>query len=108
RLLEVRDDAVLQWTDRDDIGRRAAEHSLRLFPDCNDLPVVLVNRNHARLANDDPSAADVNEGVGGPQVDSNVARKPVLKSREEAAAAHFGRTSEGETGRAVIRSRGSG
>jgi hypothetical protein len=66
--LEVGDDAVLQWPDRDDRPRRAAEHALRLDADGQDALAVLLDGDDGRLDEHDPATADRDERVGGPEV----------------------------------------
>ena len=71
--VEVRDDAVLERPDRRDRARRPAEHSLRLDADGVDIACPLVDRDDGRLRENDPPPADVDQGVGGAEVDSHVA-----------------------------------
>jgi hypothetical protein len=73
--VEVADDAVTQRADRDDAGRRAAEHALRLGTDGQHAARFLVDRDHAWLADDDAPVLDVDEGVGGSEIDPDVARE---------------------------------
>ena len=74
--LEVRDHAVLDRADRADAVRRAPEHLLGLVTDRDHLLAaparVLGDRDHARLRADEPLAADVDEGVGGAEIDGEV------------------------------------
>ena len=71
--VEVADDAVAQRPDRDDVGRRPADHPLGLGADGQDPLGLGVDRHDRRLAHDDPAIADVDQGVGGPEVDPDVA-----------------------------------
>ena len=71
--VEVADDAVAQRPDRDDVGRRPADHPLGLRPDGQHALGLGVDRHHARLAHDDPAVAHVDQRVGGPEVDPDVA-----------------------------------
>ena len=71
--VEVGDHAVLQRADRGDRPGRAAEHPLRLDADRVHLAGALVDRDHGRLGEHDAAAADVDERVGGPEVDGHVA-----------------------------------
>ena len=71
--VEVADDAVAERPDRDDARRRPADHPLRLRPDRQDALRLGVDRDDRRLAHDDPAVADVDQGVGGPEVDPDVA-----------------------------------
>ena len=71
--VEVADDAVAQRPDRDDVGRRPADHPLGLGADRQDPPGLGVDRHDRRLAHDDAAVADVDQRVGGPEVDPDVA-----------------------------------
>ena len=71
--VEVADDAVAERPDRDDVGRRPADHPLRLGPDREDPLRLRVDRDDRRLAHHDPAVADVDQRVGGPEVDPDVA-----------------------------------
>ena len=71
--VEVGDHAVLQRADRGDGPRRAAEHALGLDPDRVHLAGLRVDRDHGRLPEHDAAAADVDQGVGGAEVDGHVA-----------------------------------
>ena len=71
--VEVGDHAVLQRADRGDRPGRAAEHPLRLDPDRVHLAGALVDRDDGRLGEHDPAPADVDERVGGAEVDGHVA-----------------------------------
>ena len=51
---------------------RAAEHPLRLDPDGVYLARALVDRDHGRLREHDAAAANVDERVGGAEVDGHV------------------------------------
>ncbi len=70
--VEIRDDAVLERTDRDDVAGRAADHPLRLGPDGEDARRGGVYRDHAGFVQDDSAATDVDEGVGGAKVHGHV------------------------------------
>ena len=70
--LEVGDHAVLHRPDGGDVVRRTADHPLGLVADGEDLAGGVVERDHARLVEQDPAAADVDQRVGGPEVDGHV------------------------------------
>ena len=70
--VEVGDDPVLQRPDGGDRSGRASEHALGLDPDGVDLTRALVDRDDARLGEDDASAADVDERVGSPEIDCHL------------------------------------
>ena len=71
--LEVRDHAVAKRPDRPDRGGRAADHLLRVGADRVDVAGRVVDRDDGRLEEDDPLAADEDDGVGGAEVDRHVA-----------------------------------
>src|SRR5262249_33213123 len=72
RLLEIRDHAVFERTNRDDLIGRAPEHALRFFTDRDDLVRRAIHGNHRGLVQNDPFATQVDEGVGCPEVDRHV------------------------------------
>src|SRR5919204_477412 len=84
--VEVGDDAVLQRADGRDRARRAAEHALGLDADGVHLAGARVDRDHAGLGEHDAAAADVDEGVGGPEIDRHVAATETGQVAEEAHA----------------------
>ena len=71
--VEVADDPVAERPDRDDVGRRPADHPLGLGPDRQDALGLGVDGHDGRLAHDDPAIADVDQRVGRPEVDPDVA-----------------------------------
>ena len=66
---------------------RASEHALRLDADRMDVAGALVDRDDGRLREHDPAAADVDERVGGAEVDSHVT---TAESGEGIEPAHGG------------------
>ena len=72
---EVGDDAVLHGLDGHDVAGRAAEHVLGFFADGFDFAGVLVDGDDGGLVDDDAFAGREDEGVGGAEVDGQVARK---------------------------------
>ena len=82
--LEVGDHAVFQRPDRGDVGRGAAEHRLGLEADGVDLAAGAVDRDDRGLGADDAAAVDVDQRVGGAEVDGDVA----TAQREEAKGVH--------------------
>ena len=70
--VEVGDDAVLERPDRGDRARRAPEHALRLDPDRVHVAGALIDRDDRRLGEHDAAAADVDERVGGAEIDGHV------------------------------------
>ena len=80
--VEVGDDAVLQRPDRRDRPGRPAEHALRLDSDRVHFSGALVDRDHRRLGEHDSAPADVDERVGGAEVDGHVAAAEASKGLE--------------------------
>ncbi len=83
--VEVADDSVTQRAHRDDVGRRPADHALRLGADRQDPLRLGVDGHDRRLAHDDAAVAHVDQSVGGPEVDSDVAREQAEEAVEHAA-----------------------
>ena len=94
--VEVADDAVPQRPHGDDAGGRAADHPLGLGADLEHLLGAGVDGDHAGLADDDAAAADVDEGVGGPEIDADVPGEPAKECVEHG----LGWTPLGDVGRA--------
>jgi hypothetical protein len=69
-------DPVAQRSDGADIVGRLAEHQLGIVPDCADplRPVDRLQRDDGRFRQDDALPANVDDGVGRTQVDSQVRR----------------------------------
>ena len=78
--LEVGDHTVLERADGADRAGRAAEHALGLGTDGVDLAGAVVDGDDGRLGEHDAAAADIDEGVGGAQVDGDVV---CAQAREE-------------------------
>ena len=87
--VEVADDPVAQRPDRDDVGRRPADHPLRLGADGQDPLRLGVDRDDRRLADDDPAVADVDQRVGGPEVDPDVAGEEAEEAVEHRSGGSF-------------------
>src|SRR4029453_5388944 len=67
-----------------DVGRGTADHRLGLGADGQDGVVLVVDGDHRGLVEHDPAAADVDQGVGGAEVDGHVAAEEaegVLQAR---------------------------
>ena len=72
RDLEVRDHAVFQRTNRNDISRRAPEHPLRLIAHRQHPARPRLHCHDRRLAQNDPVIFYINERVRRAQVDPDV------------------------------------
>jgi hypothetical protein len=72
--IEVGDDAILHRPDGDDALRRATEHALGLEPDALDLLRLPIDRDDGGLVEHDPFVLDVDQGVGGAEVDTDGVR----------------------------------
>ena len=73
--LVVRNDALAQRTDGDDVVRRAAEGLLRLRADRHELSRHLVHRDDGRLVEHDALALHINENGRRAEINADVARK---------------------------------
>ena len=82
--VEVADDPVAQRADRDDRGRRAAHHALRLGADGEDALGLGVDRDDGRFGDDDPPVPHVHERVGCAEVDPDVAGEEAEETVEHA------------------------
>ena len=73
---DVRDNPIAKWADRLNAVRRFAHHHLCIIPNSfNPLdPVDSLNRDDRRLVQNDALILDINECVGGPQIDRHVLR----------------------------------
>ena len=87
--VEVGDHAVLERPDRGDVVRGAADHPLGLVADRQDLAGARVQRDDARLVEQDALAAHVDERVGGPEVDGHVATDEAVRHRCSATPSHL-------------------
>ena len=75
--LEVGDYAVLEGTNGDNVTGGPAEHALGVVADGLDFIGAGLDRHHRGLAQDDAMTLDVDQGVGGPKVDSDIIGKKV-------------------------------
>ena len=72
---EVGDDAVLHGLDGHDVAGGAAQHLLGLFADGFHFTGVLVDGDDGGLVDDDALAGGEDQGVGGAEIDGQVAGK---------------------------------
>src|ERR1700727_2681886 len=82
--VEVGDHAVLQRPDRLDRARRAPEHPLRLDPDRVDFASARVDRDNARLRQDNAASTHVHQRVRRAQIDGHVAAAKACQVAEDA------------------------
>jgi hypothetical protein len=82
--LEIGDDAVSHRADRLDIAGGATEHHLGRVADGFDdlLAVAYLERDDGGLVQDDPPAFDIDEGVGGAEIDRHVGRNHAEETAE--------------------------
>ena len=73
-VIEVGNDTVLHGTDGDDVPWRSSEHLLCRFADRFYVPRRLIYGDDGRLADHDSLSLDVDQGVGGAQIDSQIVR----------------------------------
>src|SRR6202521_645495 len=71
-VLEVRDHTVAQRSSRDDVGGGAAKHATGFTSDREHLARALAHRDNRRFIEHDAPSADVDQRVGGPEVDADV------------------------------------
>ena len=74
---EIRDDAVLQRADRDDIARRPAEHAFGVVADGEHLVGAGLDRHDRWLAQNDAVVLDVDQRVRGAEVDADIIGKQI-------------------------------
>ncbi len=77
RYVEIRDDAVVERTNRFDFLVRALVHVERFRADGFHLTGRAVAGHDGRLVQDNPLVLDVDERVGGAEVDGNVDRERI-------------------------------
>ena len=63
----------LRGADSDDTLRRLANHRLRFDANAEGAPCLGVDRDDARLRDDDPFATDIDEGIGRAEIDAEIA-----------------------------------
>jgi hypothetical protein len=81
--VEIGDHAVFERPDGADGTGRAAEHALGFGTHRVDLARTVVDSDDGRLGEHDPAAADIDECVGGTEVDGDVARAEASEEVEE-------------------------
>ena len=74
RDVVVRDDALAQWADGDDVARRAADHLLGLITDSQDVSRITLYGDNRRLAQDNPPAFHMDERIGRAEVNTHIVR----------------------------------
>jgi hypothetical protein len=72
RLIEICNDSVLEWADRDDAAGGAAQHPLGLLADLFNRFALLVVCDHGWLAEENAATVDMDQGVCSPEIDANV------------------------------------
>ena len=82
--VEVGDHSVLEGPNRLDRARRAAQHALGLDPHRVHFAGARIDRDDARLGEDDAASAHVHERVGGAEVDRHVATAEAREIGEDA------------------------
>ncbi len=79
---KVRDHAIFQRPHRDNVRRRAPEHSLRLVADREHFVGAGLHGHHRRFAQDDALVFYVDQRVGGTEIDADVVGEQTEKSVE--------------------------
>ena len=75
RHFEIGDDAGLHGADGDDVAGSAAEHALGLLADGEHAVGALLDGHDGGLAEHDAAVLDVDQGVGGTQIDADIVGK---------------------------------
>ena len=70
---KVGDDSILQGAYRGDVAGRASQHPFGLFTDGKNLGGAGLDRNNGRLAQDDAVILDIDQRVGGAEIDADIA-----------------------------------
>jgi hypothetical protein len=78
--LEIGDDAILQRADGDDVAGRATEHPLGFIAHREDAFGAGFDGDDGRFAENNAAIANVNEGVGGAEIYTNIIRKKTRKN----------------------------
>ncbi len=73
RHFKIRDYAIFQRANRNNIGRRAAEHAFGFIADSQHARGPRLHRDHGRLTQDNALIFDVDERIGRAEVDTDVA-----------------------------------
>ena len=71
--LEIGNDAVRKGPYSANMRRRLPEHHLRFFPDGDDLPRLVIDRDNRRFRDHDAAAAHIDERIRRPEVDTDIA-----------------------------------
>ena len=71
--VKVSDDTVLERADGHDVARGATDHLLGLGPHRQDATRILIDGDDGRLVENDPAAANIDEGVGRAEIDGHIA-----------------------------------
>ena len=69
---KVSNHTVPQGADSNDVAGGAAEHALGIVPDGEHLVGAGIDGDHRRFPQDNTVVFDVDQGVGGSEIDSNV------------------------------------
>jgi hypothetical protein len=77
---EIGDDAVLHGSNRHDVAGGPAQHLFGIAADGEDLAALSLDGDDGGLVDDDPLALDIDQRVGGAQVDRQIIRKPAQHS----------------------------
>ena len=79
RHLEVGDHARPERSDGADVVRGLAHHELRVVADSADSPGAVLNfhRDHGGFVGDDARTPHINDRIGRPEVDCDIARREV-------------------------------
>ena len=80
--VEVGDDPVFQGTHGHDAFRGLADHGLGFSAHAEGTPGAGIDGHHTRLGDDDAFPPHVDEGVGSPEIDAEIAAEHPEKLRQ--------------------------
>src|SRR5207245_7522921 len=81
--LEVGDHAAAEGTHGHDVGGRSSQHAASLRADREHVPGALADGDHRRFVDDDATSADVDQRVGGSEVDADMGRPDPKHGRQQ-------------------------
>ena len=82
-VLEVGDHAAAEGTHGHDVGGRSSQHPASLSADREHVPGALADGDHRRFVDDDATPADVDQRVGGSEVDADIGRPDPQHGRQQ-------------------------
>src|SRR5579871_4911111 len=87
--IEIADDTVFEWPNRDDIRRRSANHAFGIRAYGQRSFCLGVDRDHRGLVDNNALTANQHERVRGPEIDADVTGKHTHDTVEWITQSHF-------------------